>query len=422
MSWFSELTSKAEAMLVKLDQDAAEALQKPENLLKRAKLLDSAFKSINTYRSDPPGNDYAPTKSEENNRSDFGELSLDRQCDGSNQIETCAQSIALLDAGYDNGSGSSHNIQPEPGFLQQISEDTLKTQDTCVRDDNVIQELTNTTISAELPRQATTSSRFTMQTSGERLRHFRSNRPISKRNVTRNLDQTKYNEFEGAARFDSFINSARVDDIRASINQSLQEYTYQSYSMHARSDSRASTPACHSHFDNQPNLVRNPALVSSSYDNNLVGQEQPSSFSIDLPGDRFDNEQSSNIAARLLQQSASKRKSVLYLHRVINRLASHAGPSNTILGEQFKIKFRRAQLRAASYARRVNYLFRTYPTMRYLMLTYLVLMQILVVYVLFFYQSSSSSNDLSFQIRQQQQELNETPLGVKSDFEVGSPT
>lgn len=394
MSWFTELASKAEAMLVKLDQDTAQVLQitTPQDLT-RAIVPDSS------------PTDVKPSAYLEQNQTPVRRLDVDPDIDTTLDYENLAIShqkggptetdVALN--GLQEVREISNNVGTTDGVhIQELENQNLENLEDRAfspsdRDANAIKCITSTHDSSYQSRK------FKLQTS--------------------KLKPTLYNgEFRAATTLANGssrsskrnipVISLGADDIRASINRSVQEYS-QSSSYDRLLDDQPQETSYSSHFDDQP------IIVSKSPDNNndQFGRLHASpSFSISVPDD-----QATDITSRILKQSALNKKSPFNLHKVINRLASHRGHSYSLLGDKTKIRLRRAQLRAASYLRRMNYYFQAYPTMKYWMIGYLVLLQILVVYVLFFYQSSGSASYLTNQVKQQQQELVE--LSQHSDSE-----
>lgn len=405
MSWFSQISSKAEALLVKLDQDAAEALQNSEGLLRGTKLLDQVI-SISETRSDDK-----PIITTEEVQPEIDE----RIPKSASYIENDPDNITpniINDQILDDTISSSTNLQRQSRATTPQSdtypEDTAQTTepDTTNPKSNQISDVSVSTSPTSRP-----SRKFTIQTSRTTSRSIITEKRSSKRGLTKEDVGMKANG-TSLKKLDASLINLGADDIRASINQSLQDYAVQStpYST-ARTFSPSviqNQTAYTSHFDSQPNLVHSNSNKANG-DNDLSSSRLHSSpsFSIEVPEERVfpDTSDDNNIASHLLKQSVLKKQSTFYLHKVINRLANTGGKANTLIGDETRIKFRRAQLRATSYLRRLNYYFRAYPLMKYVMLIYLVIIQLLIVYVLFFYQSSSSPTDLSSQINKQQEEL-----------------
>lgn len=414
MSWFSELTSKAEAMLVKLDQDAAQALQNPDNILQRSKLHDKTVSVLNKIGLD---DQYAPEPSsrpEERNQESDQQANYPEQdltgveADRSDKLainfvgdqSSSNERLALPEETSQSttvGSGSS-NYQPEYGRVNRDEETQSSHKDPLVQD---------TSHSHSTSESPSAIRKFKLQTSTLR-------QPLlDKQKTSRNARSTRAN---GHAKTIKNEISLGADDIRASINRSLQEY---SASVNTNSRNYANNQTTYtSHFDDQPNLIQSHHS-SFDDDNNRLNDRLLSSspsFSINLP-DTVGS--STDIADQIMRQSALKKKSTFNLHKVINKLAGNKAQSQAIFSDKTKIRLRRAQLRAASYLRRLNYYFRAYPTMKYWMLGYIVILQLLVVYVLFFYQSSGSSSYLASQVKQQQAELVES---LQSNSEKINPS
>lgn len=422
MSWFSELTSKAEAMLVKLDQDAAEALQHPDRLLRANKIIDQAVNSLSNYTGETANEETEPldTRLENQGRENDSAQNPTLMSNNvssqsirlSNNIDVSSSEINQPYASPNDTSLSDNNFTTEQVNSTSGPQDTdnnvemVKKNSLDLRDHPMVNPL------SERPNHSQPTKKFTIQTSKSRLRNFAPEKRLYKgTKVTKNLYDSRDNEVQTPPKPESSspVVSPGADDIRASINRSLQEYTLKKTQRNETNSSLDSDQASYfSHYDSQPNLAQHSHLLETNYVNDLNSNRLHShpSFSIDVPDERLDSSSSQNdIATRLLKQNALKKKSTLYLHKVINRLASPNSRSDAIISDQMKIRLRRIQMRVGSYGRRLNYYFRTYPNLKYVMLIYLVLMQMLVIYVLFFYQSSSSTSDLSSQIKQQQQEM-----------------
>lgn len=427
MSWFSEITSKAEAMLVKLDQNTAEALQNPDKLLKGSKILDQAISSIHNYKAEEKLSNTGQGLELNENVTIRDDTASDNATQDINVINDRNVNSIPSDIFKNSNQtylepSSSHDFITEKcsstsGSHKANNNDEKKQDDSTL---NILQDPSESSQSIEQFNKPPLK-KFTIQTSKSRSRNFTPEKR-SERNVNTSLSQSekRLNGIRNSSELKSSLSiaSPHADDIRASINRSLQEYSIQSPQKTSRNEISSTTKSKQisysSHFDDQPNLVQYPSLLDSNQhdDPNSNQLRSSQSFSIDVPDNHSDEGSSRNdIASRLLQQSALKKKSTFYLHKVINRLAYPNGQKSAIISDQMKIRLRRAQMRAASYGRRLNYYFRAYPNLKYVIIIYLILMQILVVYVLIFYQSSSSSSDLSTQIKKQQQEM----AGVRYD-------
>lgn len=422
MSWFSELTSKAEAMLVKLDQNTAEALQNPDKILKGNKILDQAISSLNSYKAEEKLSNTGQGLEFDGNVTVRDDTASDNTTKDINVIDGDRNLNSIPSNTFNNShqtyldSTSSHDFITEKGASTSGSH-KANNNDEKKQDDSCLNTFPSPSESSQSIKQFSTppSKKFTIQTSKSRSRNFTPEKR-TERNVKMSLSQSdkRLNGVRNSSEIISSVSiaSPHADDIRASINRSLQEYTLQSSQKTLKNEVYSTTKSKQisysSHFDDQPNLVQYPPLLDSNQDDdsNPNRLRSSQSFSIDVPDDQSGVGSSRNdIASRLLKQSALKKKSTFYLHKVINRIAYPNGQESAIISDQMKIRLRRAQMRAASYGRRLNYYFRAYPNLKYVIIIYLILMQILVVYVLIFYQSSSSSSDLSTQIKKQQQEM-----------------
>lgn len=405
-------------MLVKLDQNAAEALQSPDKLLKGNKILDRALDSISNHNIESLSdkNSFArqydrrelysnvPVQSET-----LTDNTLHSISDSEKDSNTDPHQLNKLEDPVHNylDPTSSHNFTTE---LASSTSDSQKLNiDEKQVGDNSANTMQSSSDSSHLFEQsrALPSRKFTIQSSKSRSRNFTLEKRVDRKF---GLSEKRINRVHPSELGSNLATSSQgADDIRASINRSLQEYTLQTPLKTLESELSPTEMfeqnPNYLHFDSQPNLVQHIPLLDNDQVDDLKSNQLSlsPSLSIDVPDDRSHIVSSRNdIASRLIQQSALKKKSTFYLHKVINRLAHPNSQRSAILSDQMKIRLRRAQMRAASYGRRLNYYFRTYPNLKYIVLIYLVLMQMLIIYVLIFYQSSSSSNDLSTQIKQQE--------------------
>ena len=430
MSWFSELTSKAEAMLVKLDKGTAEVLQNPDNILKGTKLLDSTLGALHSTLQDNQAASGSHRQEEIQTRlldnvdhlmpaglSDHGEIDSSRENDTSPAqiIEGSTHTVgAVLATSQDilldittNGQ-LGHAIENYRSEQEIESHDSLSTQ--VNHNLNGFNGRSSSPITS-FPETPPQIKKFKLQTSKLRQTSLGSQMATNgPRSSTRANGHSKTRKDQGAE-----MASLGADDIRASINKSLREYSLSTPAYNRPQANADQQTTYTSHFDNQPNLIQSPES-NTNYDR-LSGRLQSSpSFSISFDEN---SSPSTDIAEQILRQSAMK-KSAFNIHKVINKLAGNRSRTHTIIGDTTKIRLRRAQMRAASYLRRLNYYFIAYPTMKYWMIGYLVALQLLVIYVLFFYQSSGPSNYLTSQVKRQRQDLVE-PLQSNSEKINSSP-
>ena len=411
-------------MLVKLDQNTAQALQNRDSLLRGTNILDTIAprggigQDQQIRQQQEPQDevsDQSPYEDKFDDNIETITVTSVNASDNNNYLEplvTTTDSPSSI-ISYQSSSNliplasSNHNQLYESNA--QVSGDIRQEAATTSFDRNSRNSLERAPSATEAARQA---RKFKLHTS--RLKHPAVDR-ASHRSATSDsknfrLDKTSENRHRS---IESPLKSPEADDIRASINRSLQEYSQLSHNKSTALDYRSDNDDSHhyrrhhrtiytSHFDDEPNLIHHSPLLDNNYNNDVANGRLHSSpsFSIDVPESNLrghdDNDSSSNFAHQLLKQSALRKKSTLHL--VINRLANQGGQPYAIIGERTKLRLRRAQMRAASYVRRMNYYFRAYPAMKYYALAYIVIMQILVVYVLFFYQSSGgSSAHLSFE-------------------------
>lgn len=359
MSWFSEITSKAEAMLVKLDQDAAQALQNPDNLLRGNKIIEKTIDTINPNRS-------------------------------RTLQEAVVQEEPLI------GDIRNEPLQEERiatsqdvGEIEPIREISLE--------DNSEQNKIDFKLNDILEKTMIQDDTIESNNRANKNTHIRANGVANSKTKRQQTPVTK----------------PAADDIRASIKRSLEEYNLLSQ---PSNNNNHQTPYS-SHFDSQPLLATTSS--QSQADNNHYHPNDhylkanslttSSSFSIDFPDDRLDGRSPAsrnNMASRYFKQTALKRRSSFSLQSVISRLARQTGNSNLrMIGNQMRLGLARTQRTMGSYARQLNYYFRAYPRMKYVALVYMVLLQLLVVYVLLFYQSNNPTGDLSKQVKQQQEDL-----------------
>lgn len=421
MSWFSEIASKAEAMLVRLDQDAAQALQDPDVISRGTKILDKAINTISGANTTDEQSDQQPLVPEIPETNDHVQSEVSSTPGRLSRTADAVQYTPIVPKDDDSFIDTEGLAQQHGEFEPELIRDPTPVPVAPANAEFTYHNAPFTLQSQEFvstPESVSGNNQKSRSDSRQQTRKFKLQisklqRPIvDKKNNFRS--ESGYPSANGVmeARVDdtTLATSPGADDIRASINRSLQEYSVSS-SVNMYPGSSNGETAYSSHFDNQPNLVQiSPSTEHGSSNDKRAGRSRNlNSFSIDLPNNPSslnDSQPSSDIASRLIKQ-ASKRKSTFSIHQVINRLASQNGHSGPLIGESTKLKFRRAQMRAASYARRLNYYLRAYPTMKYWIVLYIVIMQLLVVYVLFFYQSNTSYTYLSAQVKQQQEVLAE---------------
>lgn len=373
MSWFSEIASKAEAMLVKLDQDAAQVLQNPDEARSGSSKFANATSSVDVHQDDAP----IPTHSRDRTK-EIDDSST--ACVDINQIQQ-VNSAEMSTQSLDYRQGPSPEWQVN-GSVSQTDNNIIQSQTghdpTSI---DTLSEVSNV-ISSREKKPNGSLKKFTLKGSGNSPFGVTPDRRA--KSSHKNLDIRDQSIEERTASI-----SKRPRDIRDSIKQSLREYTSQKPSRPGRT---ASSPYS-THFDDQPNLIRYSSETNGYPGEGNTPQDRLSpSLSINLPDDELisSSSLSDDIAARLLRETASKRKSSSYVHEIMNRLTNSNRQS--MLVDQVKLNYKRAKLGGASCARRLNYYFRAYPMMKYAMLIYLIVMQLLVVYVLFFYQSSSGNS------------------------------
>lgn len=403
-SWFSELTSRAEAILVKLDQDAAQALQGSDGLLVNTKLPDNSA----TDNEESPVHNLADVHVNSYDIDDDSVAVLQRQS------ELSRPSVNTSDNEPSSGSVRS----PQPIFQSAVKTELSrpsKTVDATSNHDYLSSIASHQNDAPQISTRAEEplhSRKFRIQSSANGNSIFR----LSNHKGANGFDAGKLaDEMRNFRDATKPIEHFEADNIRASINKSLQDYA-------SERKPRTITPQLdleqtHQHFDNQPIVVKHPSK-NHQVNSSSSPLKSSSSFSIQLPED-VPTSDATDMAARLLKQhSASRKKSPLNIHKVLNSLTSFDRQSDAIISDQTRVKLRRLQLRAASYARRLNYYFRVYPNLKYVVLCYILFMQLLIVYVLFFYQSTGSATELSSQIRQQQQELARSGLYGANENQV----
>lgn len=391
MSWFSELTSRAEAMLVKLDQDAAVALQNPDSLLS-SKLLDRAKNTLSVDRNGNSTPLQAVTSDTSNSEAVNADITTPSVVTYHNE-EGSASSLTMTRSEQpDHKSIESEPTREETQRLATIKE---------VRQVDEVPVATIDDANQKQERVNQRTRQFRLQTNSIRRSSASKRKPMSveQRHQKTLVETDVEDSSEKPVRLDA-------DNIRASINRTLQEYSEYLPSPLGQTN-QTQSDSNNSFFDQQPNLVSKTTTSGSQLDGsdyNSVADfpNRSNSFSIDVPDDRSSIRTSDAITVHLLRQGSLRKKSTQYIHKVINRLANQNSNSrDSIFNDYMKIKLRRVQLRAASYARRLNYYFRAYPQMKYVMVGYLIVMQLLAVYVLFFYQSSSTKVEMTSQLNKQ---------------------
>lgn len=421
MSWFTELTSKAEAMLVKLDNDAAQALQK-DRLLNGVQNAFSGLQSSLDIGSGEEEEDNSFTSiSQRPSSVVIGERPEDNsvQKNGDRAIHQDIMNEVPREA--NNLFSEKHSQVVDPN--EYLHSDVQRIQSTSngssdhVTTASIMNRNTNDSNSSHVKRK------FALQSSGRERDRLLSPKPPNF-GLTKSEIVKKTSDNRPTRKRDYVEDRLDASDIRASINQSLQEYASQALQQVQGPTTSLAHDRDHvpdesiSYYDDQPNLANQSHLYSpDETPNSSRNLSTSNSFNIDFPDDaRYGSQSASEDASiKVLRHKDLRKKSTFHLHTVINRLANSDGTAGPILSDEMKIKLRRAQLRAASYARRLNYYFRTHPMMKYVIVACLILMQLLVVYVLFFYQSNSSMSDFASQVKQQESTIH------KSNSEMNPP-
>lgn len=427
MSWFSELTNKAEALLVRLDQDAAQVLQNSDNILNGTGVLDQVGNVNHIVPRDverPPVETQSDNDTVNYRGGDIEQLHLD----------------TLSPISTENIS-DSHQEQPDHqytttkltpnGKIDEVKSHLIQkpfehtpvdsSESPAIESSNLIDQDTYLDGSErpEFSHSSYQTKKFKFQTGKlKRVGPHLSTARYSSRPPRQDLYRDE------AAASISIASTPKVDDIRASINQSLRDYSLgvipsSNQQLGHYTPSSLNQTTYSSYYDDQPNLIPRTDDLDIKQRNGAVTCDLTSkrnssseSFKVDVP-DRSASTSSGDIASQILRQSAFKRKSTFNLHQVINRLANQNGQPYTLFDDRTIVRMRRARMRAASYMRRLNYYFRIYPKLKNWMIGYLIVLQLLVVYVLFFYQSTSSSTYLSSQVKEQQESLFE-PTGASA--------
>lgn len=403
-SWFSEFTSKAEAMLMKLDQDAALALQGQDRLLSRPRIDDS--EQVKLTSSDVRNNDSIALGSNDTFDNDTFAV-VDEQTLETDHHQQEVQ-LSNYQCELTEQSENSQSLNFDDRQVVETSDnhslDKEESSDIRFLSNQPEHEPTKQFLS---PKQTPSGRKFTVRSSKVGSSAFdlakRSNNKPTLSDIGPEIHPNHSHEHLPPLR------QLEANHIRASINRSLQDYVTRSVpiidttKVNLMTEQNSELNPRTSYFDNCPIVIGDS---EKSYSSQLIS---PSSHSIQVSEDITIGD-SSSVTACILRQTISQKKSPFYIHKVLNSLSGSDDVNGSLLSDQTRIKLRRVQLRAASYARRLNYYFRVYPKLKYLILCYLLIMQLLVVYVLFFYQTTSSSTELLSQVRQQQQELSRTGL------------
>lgn len=418
MSWFSNITSRAEALLEKIDQDAAQALQNPEGILKGTKLINQAWNSTEYYTSHEGSDrlDDARNQLEDDHHIDGNLRQI--QIQTSENIPTTSNDTVLAHEGElfvePQRSKLTPNDRINEDRSQLLQEQSDKTHSNDISDSQQVMQSYGP--STDHSGQSTNSSEPTRQKLATDSKTYDQKRKFKLQAVKLKLTNstaTPSNEIADKARL-AKPQEPVADEIRASIHQALRSYTP---SHNSRTNQQpnyryqtSSPTASSSFYDNQPNLIYESSPSRTHRSNGVTSirrNDSSESISINVP-----ERSSSNIASQILRQSVSNRKSAFSLHKVINRLSN--GRSSSIFDDRTKMRLRQAQARIASYLQRLNYYLRAYPKLKYWIIIYLVILQVLCVYVLFFYRATSSSTYLSSQIREQQEDLYDPVAKVSS--------
>lgn len=412
MSWFSDLTSKAEAFLVNLDQGASDVLQQPNSLLDEVKPFLNSIKQLQKDSSEQTCDTKLPEDDD----------------NITTPIIDTVDSLSTLITRNDNFTTqeqpTSQNTPTTSSYVQHVSKIEEPNQLADVGDDfsnqsleqSVIEEIKTNDLDCNIKNTGHDQTIASTKSQPAIPRRFPIKTRKSRSHIF-NLDdsypelQTGQSKLE-TTKSDKVGFNLGADNIRASINKSLQDYASQSIISREPIDLGTTPQTSYtSYYDDQMNVIHNDSTTGDSNTYISKGLRNSSSFSIDVPDDRFHSANSKPTAndyltSRLMTRNTVKNYCAFYIRQVIDKLANksnHGGQAFT-LSDETRLKLRRAQLSANSYARRLNYNFRSNPKIKYMLILYLLVLQLLVVYVLFFYQSSSSStpSSLASEIDRQQ--------------------
>ena len=197
-------------------------------------------------------------------------------------------------------------------------------------------------------------------------------------------------------------NVPKAEDIKASINRSLEEYNSQKQlERHQTGESLAQTYTDASSDQifvttDKPSATfrSRPPISSSSCDDATIVE-------LELSNDQTTYSASSKFLKTKERRRANK------LNELMKRFSRSEIGSN-IMNQRVKSTFRQYQDSLVSHIQNLNHYSRVYPRLKYAIIAILALLQLLVVYVLFFYSSSSvttSPIDISAQVKQQAEKV-----------------
>lgn len=434
MSWFSELKGKAEAMLIKLDQEAGEALQK-ENLLKGKELVDQALLSIGVRGNDEDSD--IPSEPDEEFITKIMESESSKYSDNKSIVQTIPES-SDRQMNYMSTEISDDTDTTQTEVRREIDNDlsSIKSTSNLPREETDTPNQPKISAATDGPSEMTSPKIQFYQRSNNKFSNLNNNHKVINKDLVGSTSigqhsaQEKHNDrgttdqkvgYEKSFKSSEITNKSndgRLQSNASPISKSHINYTKNNPDIDHRNRNQPKLTHSNSHFDSNYD-----SIVSSSATSSANGLHQSSSFCIVVPdqqslldhsSDYGKRESPKDIAMRLLAQTARKKKSTFNIHQVINRLASSNTSytnSKPIISDQMRIKFRRVQLRLASQARRLNYHFSTNRLVRYSILGYFLLMQLVIVYVLFFYQTvdkggdNKLTDDLTLQVKKQQESL-----------------
>lgn len=384
MSWFSELTNKAEALLVKLDHETAEALQN-SNLVTGNNQYSDEANAVVEDRDNSPGLHEPRDQSEKlisNNNLDSQYFSLgDKSDDQERSRRTPTKESITIPS-------SLQRVSSQDRLIDQHSSSKLENDDKRFEKEII---RTSQSIKNDVKLQSNKPIQF----------YSKSKSNFVAANAGRSGSSRERQSFNLSVDTKPLLNP---NDVKASIKQSLLEYAIQHDRQYRDQDRLSNNDHDDETFDDYG--YDNNSHFDSHYQSIKPSmRNHPSnSFSIELPennSDSLSNSPKSNeIAMRILREISKKKKSTsFYLHKALNQLDNI---SRFIIRDRTRKRFGRARLTTANYAHRLNHYYQTYPIVKYAILGYLFLMQLLVVYVLFFYQPSGKPSELVSQVKQQE--------------------
>lgn len=332
MSWFSDLANKTEAFLVKLDQKTAEALQTNDEFRSYPLLTTEPPLIVRTDASWDNNNDIHISEPTTSNHNSGGQTPSNCNIPTNDYQQAIQESNNLIGSKTTHSKVINKEINIKNGGFNKPSSDNNK----------------NGRHSAY--RKENRPKRFT--------KAFGSDNQIKNRNKDdRTSDILSYQS----------ENLPNAEDIKASLNKSIED--------------------CARLLNSDQSINLNELeLRDADDDDGHLSTRNRGTVNIDFPTMYIGhNDSTYEITHRLLKDATNKTK--FTLNDLTSKFPIFNWTAKFLKFKGFRLSATRTQRIIGDWASRLYLYSKVTPVLRYGILAYLFLLQLLVIYVLFFYQS-----------------------------------